>query len=238
MARTGAARDKSRRRRSDFWPRRGVVLSRVDHRRGRLEHPEALPTSLGYHPGRSGGAHRRPQGIQPRVVCPRWRTTRRAGSRRCSVPCRSGKHSRKASSPAIRYSRSTSPCRSTTAPPYSCAASFRCSSHCSGTTLACSWPSWCCSGRRSSGACFDDCARVRARALSRRPPSCAGCDRYLLVNPPDRVELYDNRIVVRLKLGSKFLVSAVSICLICFRRSRTLERFVCGVHTTSHDAHT
>lgn len=30
---------------------------------------------------------------------------------------------------------------------------------------------------------------------------------YLLVNPPDRVELYENRVVVRLKIGSKFLVS-------------------------------
>ena len=30
--------------------------------------------------------------------------------------------------------------------------------------------------------------------------------RYLLVNVPDRVELYENRVVVRLKIGSKFLV--------------------------------
>eukprot|EP01043_Picozoa_sp_COSAG02_P017704 COSAG02_NODE_808_length_16924_cov_117.299733_14_plen_93_part_00 len=30
--------------------------------------------------------------------------------------------------------------------------------------------------------------------------------RYLMINPPDRVELYENRVVVRLKVGSKFLV--------------------------------
>ena len=53
------------------------------------------------------------------------------------------------------------------------------------------------------------CAYFNTRAALRR---------YLLINPPDRVELYENRVVVRLKFGSKFLVGS------CLHTSQPLSQ--------------
>ena len=174
------------------------------------------------------------------LVGQRW-ATRRAGpqeGRRSSARCPSGGRSQRNSGAASLRCHSIRLCRFTTGSACWLAWQSPCCLRSLETTPACCLPSWCCWGRGSSGACWHQpaallqvhmrmqlhscaCARVHQLCISLVLNTRAALRRYLLINPPDRVELYENRVVVRLKFGSKFLVGG------CLHTSQPLSQPAC-----------